>query len=182
MPLTPTQQTALDAFIATLGLAATPPVATATRWYVPTDAQATAFAARIGWTIHDLYGNRQGTVLASDGSDAEATLYASFGFRPAGDRYLWSSDNREAAQALCDKIAAAPTPQAANEIIKGAGDPGVTTDGACYLVMTGCVTGGGLMGTPRLGLAGATTIAEAVAVFFKMTTRKPGDPGPGIAG
>lgn len=177
--MNPTVQAALDNLVSAINAAAgTPaPVATAVPFWRPTDAQATAFATRSGWTIHDLYGSRQGTIQPCDGSDADAELYAAFGFWPTGLRYLWSSDNRESAASLCDKVSAAPTPQAANDIIRGAGDPGVTSDGACYLIMTGNTSGGGLAGTPRVGLGGATTVAEAVKILMGQVAPGPG-PGP----
>ena len=163
-----------------LGTAPAPPATNApVRWYVPTDDQTTTFAKRLGWSIHDLAGSRQGTVVACDGTDADAMLYAAFGFWPTGLRYLWSNDNRESADKLCDRIAAAPTAAAANDIIQGAGDPGVETDCAIYLIKTGNVTGGGLAGSPRVGLGGATTVAEAVAILLGQT---PVGPGPGPSG
>jgi hypothetical protein len=184
--MTPEIQNALNVITAALGSdnpvpIQPPPVVV--RWWVPTDEDATKFAKRIGWTVHDLYGNRQANgsttdpyIVACDGSEADALLYASFGFDPTGRRMVYAADNREAAQALCDKLAATQTAAEANEYLRGAGD--MNPNLARYLVMTGNVQGGGLMGSPHLGsFGGATTVAEAVARYFAQSSRKPGSPG-----
>lgn len=156
----------------------------ASLWWWPTPEETAAFAKRIGWTAFDLEGNRQSngsaaspTIKPCDGSEEDAKTFAKFGFLPTGIRWLWSPEDRNAGRKLSDRIFKAPRPEDANEIISGAGDPGVTTDGAVYMIMTGCTTGGGLLGTPRVGLGGALTIADAVAVFMRQTTPGPG-PGP----
>lgn len=175
--MTPELQNALNLITAALSTTPTPaPVATAAPWWRPTDAQATAFATRSGWTIHDLYGSRQGTIQPCDGSDADAELYAAFGFWPTGLRYLWSNDQRESAASLCDVIVPMSAQDADNKLY-GAGQ--VEPPCRAYLVMTGNVTGGGLGGSPRLGLGGATTVAQAVKVLMGQT--QPG-PGPGPSG
>jgi hypothetical protein len=178
--LTTTQQTALDAFIATLGTSPAPAPAAARQWAL-TDDQAATLAKRFGWTVHDIYGNRQANgsaadpyVVASDGTEADAWLYAAAGFDATGLRQLWASDNREAAVALCDRIVPLPAVDADN-LLRGAGplDPNCRA----YLIMVNKITGGGLAGSPRLGFGGAMTVAQAVAATFKQSTRKPGDPG-----
>lgn len=168
--MNPTVKTALDALTAALEASSgdpAVPVAAVSPFWRPTDAHATALATRTGWTLHDLLGSRQGSIQPCDGSDADACLYAAFGFWPTGLRYLWSNDSRESAATLCDRVVPLSA-QSADNVLYGAGQ--VEPSCRAYLIMTGNVTGGGLVGSPRLGLGGATTIARAVAILMGLTT------------
>ena len=84
---------------------------------------------------------------------------------------------------MCDKIYAATSPQAANAIIPGAGDPGATNDIDYALIMTGQLPNplDILLGkSGRLDSGYWQTVDAWVAWFMAQTQPGPGAPGPGI--
>lgn len=192
MSLPAAVQAALDAFSSALAaaLGGTAPAAPAgpVKWYRPTATQSMAFATRIGWAVSDLDGNRQANstavspkIPACDGTPADAMTFAAFGFQPDGIRYRWNPTDRENARAMCDALYLAASPAAANLIVQGAGDPGVTNDLDYCLVMTGAVSGGGLLGTPSVNAGAFQTVDAWVAYWMSATPPGPNAPGPGVA-
>jgi hypothetical protein len=182
----PKLQVAVDTIVTALNMlpdtVAEPPV-----FWKPTSAQKVSFATRVGWTVADLDGNRQANnspltpkIPVCDGSINDALTYAAFGFDPTGLRVLWTPDNRESARQMCDRLARAGNFSAANEVIDGAGAPGVTQDLACFLVLTGMTVGGGLLGTPRLLNYGWSNVGECLAWYMAAVPPGPKAPGPGI--
>jgi hypothetical protein len=195
MPLDPKLQTDLDALhTAEQQLAAdlgeTPPapaVVIPGRWR-PTDAQTAAFATRIGWPLADLNGDRQANTMpatpkipACDGTVADAMLYAFFGFDPSGVRVNYRAADRAVSGLLADRIATAGSAAAAQAILQGAGDPGVTSDLDCVLIELGQVIGGGLGGSPHVNAEQFQTADAWLAWWMSQTPAGPAAPGPGIA-
>jgi hypothetical protein len=191
----------------------TPTPITDATWWKRTVEQTAAFAKRIGWSVADLLGARQaiggnatygmgGTVDPAiapfDGTEADAKLYAAFGFNPiTGTRPIgfpgemrvrgsWATEH-DAAMLDCDSIYEATSPEQANKIIYGAGDPGVTGDLATFLFLIGRIGIGSpapSQFSPYLQNPGWFTIVGALeglaAPPALPTPFDPNAPGPGI--
>lgn len=135
-------------------------------WYKPNDTETTAFAHKYGW--ESVAPGVQDKLPPQDANDIPA-LYAraAFGYRPNGERWVWTGRDLDRARTFCDELAAAPSAQAAEALAKGAGAQAVEI--GQYLAMIGILSGGGLAGTPELYLTNhdtggpVQTVAEAVA-------------------
>jgi hypothetical protein len=190
------------------GVFAAPAVGTV--WYKPTDAVAATFAARIGWSLANLLGAAQDNsanpgsgqrgipdpaIKPFDGTVDDAKLYAAFGFNPVkgtrpvgfpGElrlRGTWAEE-REACRTLADLLYGCDTPEEANALVSGSGDPGVEMDLAIFLIFIGMTvpfTGGGNAGAVET--SGWHTIADACVGLALIPTAAPSGPNtPGPSG
>ena len=146
-------------------------------WYKPTDTERAAFGAKYGVPA-SIDGVQVAIPAMTNPGDLEdAFARAALGFDPTGKRGAWGAFDLQIARSFSDRIEAAPTAKAADDILNGAGS--MDTDAACFLVMTGYARFPGLGGSGSVGLGGATTIAQAVAAYLGQKT--PGS-GPGPSG
>jgi hypothetical protein len=185
MTLDPKVQSALDTITAALQGA---PAAAPTEWWRPTADQLTAFchatgsiAANVtGWTGTGNQLGAQSPIAPLALGDAQnSQMYASFGFRPNGVHYLWTAADLEAHRALADKIAAAPSPAAAEALCKGAGGPGVETDAVIYAIMTGLTNPLQDFSAPEFAAAGPNGPAQTLADVVWYLQRSGGSPSGG---
>lgn len=169
----------------------------APNWWRPTSENQSVFASLYGlnpedlepWTF-DPHGNvvkpsqNSFPILpALDPDDpadvVTAVRYAAFGYSPEGLQRLSTDVGFKQSRDKADEVFGSNSPEEANAFLRGAGDPGVEMEAALYGCMTGLAQFSGFQ-TPTFG--GGKTVRECMVTHYKKSTRKPGDPGAGIAG
>jgi|ERR1017187_436129 hypothetical protein len=160
-------------------------------WWKPSISVATAFAARIGWSVADLLGERRAVGEAGapaippcDGTEADAMLYAAFSFEPYGWRTFNWTAGRDAARATADRLSDALTSADAEAIFQGSSTK--TMDYAIWLCMLGHNAGNAYGPNHQIDDPQWKTIAQALAVAPTVplpvpvpVVVPPGPPAPG---
>jgi hypothetical protein len=180
MPLTPEQQAAADAltaafgkFMSTIGAGPAPTTATAASWWRPTADNAAEDAIFLGVQVTTIgrftaMQHAKATPLnVTTTDDGTYKRYASRGFRPDGSRAFGNEADYAKAQERADALSKAPTPQAAEVVIKGGGT--MPPDVGIALLLWNAVNqpAGGLGGTPEFNVQGVQSIQEAVTAMYR---------------
>lgn len=153
MPLSTTQQAALNAFLETLGVGtASTPIA----WWRDTSSPVPT------------------APLADVNDEAEIKRYAAHGYRTNLTRGVATQD-WDKFLTLCDQVSAAATPEAANSIMPGAGY--FAPDVACLLMLGGGVAGMGPFQQPHIFAPYGSGFNLVQAAAWLVAT--PGSAGPG---
>lgn len=143
MPLNSNQQAALDAFVDTLDPVAPPPASPSLFW-LPSGADAQAFADEFSIPVNDVLGwdgvepntaqkrlpaldgypatssGSAGSFTVKQAATAAALRYAAFGYRVDGSRWNWRRQDLKAARDLCTTLWQETDPEKLDALIPGA--------------------------------------------------------------